>query len=64
MDKGIKWYAVRLETEDECMEITEHLAMNGYTYDTNCEKTIFIYEEEVEYLETILNDRGYEYCIL
>ncbi len=47
----------------ELSEVTEHLAMNGYTYDTNGEDSIFIYEEELSYLETILQDRNLKYEI-
>lgn len=56
--------AYKLESEDACMEITEHLAMNGYTFDTNCEKTIFIWEEEACYLETILDEHNIKYDVL
>ena len=56
------WYGLKLHCDEETMgEVTEHLAMNGYTFDTNCEDIIFIYEEEVDYLITILNDREIEF---
>ena len=64
MNEPIKFLAYKLETEDACMEITEHLAMNGYTFDTNCEKTIFIFDEEACYLETILEEHGIKYDVL
>ena len=63
-DEPIKFLAYRLETEDDCMGITEHLSMNGYKFDTNCEKTIFIFDEEACYLETILEEHGIKYCVL
>ena len=64
MNEPTNFHAYKLETEDDCMEITEHLAMNGYTFDTNCEKTIFIFDEEACYLETILEEHGIKYCVL
>lgn len=53
---GLKLNNVKSGTED-WSELTEHLAMNGYTYDTNGEDTLFVYDEEVSYVETILKDR-------
>lgn len=41
--------------------ICEHLAMNGYTYDTNGENVIFIFDEEISYVKTILKDRKISY---
>ena len=48
-------------SESKLSEVCEHLAMNGYTYDSNCENSIFIYDEELSYLRTILENRGLEY---
>jgi len=45
-------------------ELTEHLSMNGYTFDTNGDDRIFIYEEELSYLLTILDDRDLLYMVL
>lgn len=71
------WYAVRIDTmhrtdgymindfNAEVMdELTEHLSMNGYTFDTNGDDVIFIYEDEVGYLLTILEDRNLKYEVL
>lgn len=62
--EATNFYAYKLESADDCMEITEHLSMNGYTFDTNCDRTIFIFDEEACYLETILKDRNIEYYVL
>ena len=64
MREATNFLAYKLESEDDCSEITEHLAMNGYTFDTNCEKTIFIFDEEAFYLETILKEHGIKYDVL
>lgn len=45
-------------------ELTEHLSMNGYTFDTNGDGTIFIREDELAYLKTILEDRELMYTVL
>lgn len=55
------FYGLQLKHPDVMEDVTEHLAMNGYTYDTNGEDTLFVYSEEVEYVETILEDWGIEY---
>ena len=48
----------------ELSEVCEHLTMNGYTYDTNGEDSIFIYEEEIGYLKTILKDRNLKFEVM
>ena len=71
------WHGIKIDTmfkadgylinnfqEDVMDELTEHLAMNGYTFETNGEDTIFIYEEEFGYLLTILDDRNLKYELL
>lgn len=54
------FYGLQLHSADlekTMAEVTEHLSMNGYTFDTNGEDTLFVYSEEVDYVETILKDR-------
>lgn len=58
------WYALRITGKEMMEEVTEHLSMNGYTFDTNGKDTIFVFHEEIEYVETILNDRGASYEVL
>lgn len=57
------FYKIKLldVSKSELSEVCEHLAMNGYTYDSNCEDSIFIYEDELSYLKTILDDRNLKY---
>ena len=55
------WYAVRLKDKSQMGDLTEHLAMNGYTFDTNGEDTLFIFEEEIDYVETIMSDHEIEF---
>ncbi len=53
------WYGLKLHCDEETMsEITEHLAMNGYTFDTNGEDTLFVYHEEIDYVMQILREHG------
>ena len=70
------WYAVGVNQlitsdghlitnwDDVWSELTEHLSMNGYTFDTNGKNLIFIYNEEISYLLTILEDRKLIYTVL
>ena len=62
-DEPTTFYKVKLLNgfQAELSEVCEHLAMNGYTYDSNCEDSIFIYEDELSYLKTILEDRNLKY---
>lgn len=57
------YYKVRIKspTPKDIPEITEHLSRNAYTFDTNGKDAVFIYEEEIEYLMTILDERGFDY---
>ena len=61
LENSIRYYKVRVD--GEVSDITEHLEMNGYDFDTNDADSIFISEEEIEYLMTILDDRGYDYVV-
>lgn len=54
---------VKLDGDFDVSEITEHLAMNGYTYETNGESVIFISGDELDYLKTILDDRNVQYDV-
>ena len=58
------WYAVKLigsNVKGNMDEVIEHLSMNGYTFDTNGEDVLFIYDEEIDYVITILDDRNIEW---
>lgn len=58
------WYGIRLKNKEDMDRITEYLAMNGYTYDTNGDDTIFVFHEEIKYVETILEDHGIAYEVI
>lgn len=60
-DEYTVWFAVKLRDKSQMGDLTEHLSMNGYTFDTNGIDTVFIFEEEIDYVETILHDHGVEY---
>ena len=55
------WYAVKLQDKRDMDDLTQHLAMNGYTFDTNCDDTLFIFHEEIDYVETIMRDHGMKF---
>ena len=67
---GIKIYDKRkpgepiMRARDIMSEVTEHLSMNGYTFETNGENILFVFNEEIYYVLTILNDREIEYKAL
>lgn len=60
---GTLFYAVRIKN-GKMSKITEYLAMNGYTYDTNGEDILFVYVEEIDYVVTILDDHDVKYEII
>ena len=64
MEIGTIFYGLQLKDKSVMPDVTEHLAMNGYTFDTNGEDTLFVYSEEVDYVRTILEDRGIEFEII
>lgn len=53
--------AVKLNNIKYISDITEALAMNGNTFDTNGENIIFIHTDEIHYLLSILNNKKIEY---
>ena len=49
-------------TKEQMEELKNHLNMNGYDFSING-MTISIYEEEANYVETIMDDRNIEYIL-
>lgn len=58
------FYGLQLKHPTDMSDLTEHLAMNGYTFDTNGEDIIFVYDEEIDYVETILDDWEIKYEVI
>lgn len=63
MEDATLFVGVKLKNPKD-MDITEHLSMNGYTFDTNAVDVIFIYIEELSYLKTVLEDHNISYEIM
>ena len=55
------WVAIKLLNKDNMPDLTEHLAMNGYTFDTNGNGILFVAEDEITYVITIMKDHGVEF---
>lgn len=65
MDSFTIWYGLKLNCDKESFDdISEYLAMNGYTFDTNCKDTLFIYHEEIDYVITIIEDFNIDFDII
>lgn len=47
-------------SEEQKQELVEHLRMNGYHFDV-LHNNMYVYEEETQCVETIMNDRNIEY---
>ena len=62
------FYAIHIWPEENWKEkweeLTEHLDMNGYTYGTSGKNTLYVYDEEFEYVRTIVEDRKLVYEVL
>lgn len=57
----VTWVSVKIKNKEDMPDITEHLSMNGYTFDTNGDDVLFVDTEEISYVETILEDHNVEY---
>lgn len=58
MDEYLRYIRYDLAKETDTIELISHLSMNGYEYGFDMKSySLFIYEEEMAYVETIMNDR-------
>lgn len=62
-EKCILFVAVKLKDKNNVSDVTELLAMNGNTFDTNGEDTIFIHINELKWLLHNLDIRKIDYEI-
>ena len=60
--EATKYVLVNLLRNFDIEEITLHLSANGYNFIRHND-SLFIWDEEIAYLETILKDRGVDYEI-
>lgn len=58
----IPYIMYRLAKGNDTDELTHHLSMNGYRFGFDPKSNaLFIYEDETEYVETIMHDRKIKY---
>lgn len=62
MEEFIEYVGILLGVDTDFDELESHLSMNGYNFgiDKN-RKLLFVFIEEVGYVETILEDRDVVY---
>ena len=49
-------------TKEKMNELQNHLSINGYDFSTSG-MSISVYEEEMDYVETIMDDRNINYFV-
>ena len=55
----IEYVCILLHVGTDLEELENHLSMNGYNFGIDKSRNLlFVYVEEVDYVETILNDRN------
>ena len=67
MDYCINYIGIILHSDtdiDTIDEIENHLSMNGYCFGIDKKrKIIFVYDDQFDYVETILGDRNISYRV-
>lgn len=59
-----RYYIYKLvATKEQMEELNNHLKMNGYDFSIN-ESNISVNEDEMDYVETIMEDRDISYSII
>lgn len=55
---------IRNASETDLENLDAHLSMNGYNFGMDKErKLLFVFVEEVDYIETILTDRNFRFGV-
>lgn len=58
-----KYFIYRcFNAKEQMKKLENHLSMNGYDFVISG-NTLSVYEEEVDYVETIMDDRNIDYII-
>ena len=59
MREFIEYVCILLHVGTDLEELENHLSMNGYNFGIDKSRNLlFVYIEEVDYVETILDDRN------
>lgn len=62
MREFVEYACIVLGVGADMEELENHLYMNGYDFGIDQNRNLlFVYEEEIEYVETILADRNIAY---
>lgn len=62
MREFIEYVCIYLHVGTDLEELENHLSMNGYNFGIDKSRNLlFVYIEEVDYIETILDDRNINY---
>lgn len=58
-----KYFVYRcFNAKEQMKELENHLSMNGYNFSINGQ-VLVVYEEDADYVETIMDDRNIEYIL-
>ncbi len=64
MRKFIEYACIVLHIYTDLEELENHLSMNGYNFGIDKSKNrLFVYIDEIDYVETILKDRNIIYGV-
>lgn len=59
MREFIEYVCILLHVDTDLEELEKHLSMNGYNFGIDKSRNLlFVFIDEVDYVETILNDRN------
>ena len=62
MREFVEYVCILLHVGTDLEELENHLSMNGYDFGIDKSRNLlFVFVEEVDYVETILNDRNIIY---
>lgn len=62
MKEFIEYVCILLDIDTDVNELENHLSINGYDFGIDKKRNLlFVYIEEVDYVETILEDRNISY---
>lgn len=64
MKEFVEYVCIIIEGNADINELENHLYMNGYNFGIDRNRSLlFVYVEEIDYVETILKDRDITYDI-
>lgn len=65
MIEFIEYVKIRINANADLKELEEHLSMNGYDFGVDKGRNLlFVFFDEIDYVETILEDRDIEYEVI